>query len=476
MIATAVLALASLAPTASTATAPQGGTATQATAPAHPNLSPRQLRALQQRLNLGGGANSPTLGGGFTTGVGPQVQVSGSPVPGVWQIVLGDPGTGWEESVLLGVPTTPLVPNTPLLVMFHGNDISEWDCYVNTPLFQDALDRGWYVLAPLGAHQVNWGIPYAQQNIEYALTLFTDLLPIDPTRIYGIGFSMGGGTMMSYAARHQDLNRPRFAALVNHTGSTSVAHVYGSVANTFVLDHPLMFNGPPSNDPFLYSQASVFDLETGSLAVDPATDLARNLGHVPVLNQHADFDPLGYLVEQTQSIHAWLSAIPGMETFLLTPPHSVHSWTTIDEPTALNYLQSKALQTPAEGQHRLLADREGGWFHFYVYQDAPGAFTPLRWTMNSVTNTLVLDETENLARVVVDTLSIGLNTEVNVDLVMQSADGGTEVTTLTGYELQPQEVLRDGVPTTSWSWDPVGETVTLTETDPGAGVTWRVRP
>lgn len=474
MIATALLAFASLAP-APLAPTPQS-VSPQVTRQAPTQLSASQRRALRQLLNIGQGSGGATLGGSFTTGSGPQIQVIAPVVPGVWQVAIGDPGTGWVESLLVGIPSSPIVPSAPLLVMFHGADISEWDCYVNTPLFQDALDRGWYVIAPLGAHQVNWGIPYAQQNVEFALSMFAQLLPIDHNRIYGIGFSMGGGGVMSYAARHQDLNKPRFAALVNHTGATSVAHTYYSASGTFVLDHPLMFNGPPTSDPFLYSQSSTIDLEFGTLNVDPNTDQARNLAHIPVLNEHAQGDPIGYLIEQTQAVHSWLGTIPGMETYLLTPNWNVHAWTTIDEPTALNFLKSKTLQTPAEGQHRVLADREANWFHFYVYQDAEGAFTPFRWTMNSVANSLVLDETQNLARVVVDTLSIGLNTEVNLDLVMQSTDGGAEVTTLTGYELQPQEVLRGGVATTDWSWDPIGETVTLTETNPAAGAVWKIRP
>lgn len=464
MIATALLALAPLL----SASPPQA-------APTRSPQSQQRAQALRQLLNQGGGG-SPTLGGSFTTGAGPQVQVLASPVQGVWQVQLGDPGTGWQESVLVGLPSQPESPSAPLLVMFHGANISEWDCYVNTPLFQQALDRGWYVIAPLGANQLNWGLPYAQQNIEYALTLFTELLPVDPERIYAIGFSMGGGVAMSYAALHQDLSKPRIAAVVNHTGAVSVAHTYYNVQNTSSFDNPLLFGGSPLDEPFLYSRSSTVDIAPGTLVVDPETDLARNLAHVAVLNQHADFDPLVYLIEQTQTVHAWLSQIPGMVSYLLTPPFSEHAWTTIDEPTALNFLRTKTLQTPTSGQHRLLADREGSWFHFYLYQDAAGDFTPLRWDMSPVLNRLVLDETRNLSRVVVNCQSLGLNTAVNLEVVMQTTDGTTEVTTLTGYAAQPQEVLRNGVATTSWSWDPVAETVTLTEADPAAGAVWRVRP
>ena len=65
---------------------------------------------------------------------------------------------------------------------------------------------------------------------------------------------------------------------------------------------------------------------------------------------------------------------------------------------------------------------------------------------------------------------------VDLDLVMQSSDGGSEVTTLTGYPQAPVQVLRNGVPTSAWTWSATGQTVTLTETSGGAGATWRVRP
>ncbi len=450
----------------------------RAPAVATPRRSRRATDFRDSLLRSGGSENSTTLGGNYTVGgLGPFAGASRTHVPGVFQIQLDDPGTGWQESVLLGVPSVRAYRNPPLLVMFHAYDVSEWDCYLNSPLFQEALDRGWFVLAPLGANQVNFGIPYAQVNIEYALDLFTAVLPVDPNRIYGAGFSMGGGTMMSYAARHHDLDRTRFAAVVNHTGGISVANSYANSTNTAYFDNPLLFGGPPSANPFLYSQASVLDIEDPSLVVDPTTDQARNLAHVPVLNEHAINDPLVYLVDQTITVHNWMSQTLGFpQSFLLTPPFAVHSWSTIDTNTALNWLYSKTLDTPSEGEHRMLADREASWLHFYIYQDAPGAFTPFRWNLESSINRLTIDETENLQQIVVDTLSLGLNTGVNLDLVLGTADSTAEVVTLTGYNIAPQEVLRNGVSSNDWTWDAAAKTVTINES-PGRGApSWKIRP
>lgn len=429
-------------------------------------------------LQQGQGSAGLTLGGGFTSAAaGPQVSVQGSPAPGVYQLLLNDPGTGWQESVLLGVPSVPFVGPRPLLVMFHGADISEWDCYINgVDMFEGARNRGWYVLAPLGAHQLNYGIPYSQVNIEYALSMFVELLPIDEDRIYGVGFSMGGGTLMSYAARHHDLGKPRFAALTNHTGTVSVAFSYWNSQNTSNFDNPLMFNGSPNSYPFAYSQSSAIDIDPNTLAVDSATDLVRNLSHVPTLNYHAIADPLPNLIIATQTIFNHLNLLPGSETFLLTPPQNVHKWWTLDENTALNYMQSKTLQTPREGLHDVLADREANWFHFYIYQDAAGAFTPFRWNMDSLANRLTIDQTSNLQRAVVNSASIGLDTSSTLELVMSATDGPNEITTLTGYANSPNSVLRAGVPVASWSWDSVAQTVTLTESNAQVGALWTIQP
>lgn len=443
-----------------------------------PPSSQGRLSAFEKSLlRQGSGQNSTTLGGNFTVGgLGPISSANRTHIPGVWQMFLDDPGTGYQESVLLGVPPQRIFRNPPLLVMFHGADISEWDCYLNSPIFDEALNRGWYVLAPLGAHQLNFGIPYSQVNIEYALDIFTAILPVNPERIYGLGFSMGGGTMMSYAARHQDPNHARFAALINHTGGVSIANTYWNSSNTFVFDHELMFNGSPDVYPFLYSQASSLDIDFATNLVDPTTDLVRNLAHVPVLNQYATGDPLTYLINQTQVAHSWMQLIPGMEAFLLTPNQQVHNWDTIDTNTALNYLYSKTLDTPTAGQHRVLADREATWFHFYVYQDAEGAFTPFRWNCEPGSNRLTIDETENLEKIVVDVYGLGLNTAVNLELVLQTNDASTEIVTLEGYQLSPQEVLRNGVADNSWAWDSVSKTLTITESDASVATTWKIRP
>jgi pimeloyl-ACP methyl ester carboxylesterase len=419
-----------------------------------------------------------TVVGGEITQIGaPIASVLAMPTSGVYQLQFSNPGTGWAESCLVGVPNAP-TPSAPLLVMFHSYGVSEYDCYVNTPLFRLALARGWYVVAPLGAHQVNFGVPYSQANVEYVLDWMLATFPIDQQRIYGAGFSMGANAMASYAARHLDPNHARFAAMVNHTGGVSVANTYWSnTPNTGIFDHPLMFNGSPAQYPFEYSQVSLIDLDLANGTVSSTTDMARNVAHIGLRNFGVSQEPnqTAYLHNQVLALHSWMQTFVSKESYLEVFG-TTHSWSTLDANATLDFLRQYTLSTPRAGTHKVLADREARWHHFFVYQDAPGAFTPFRWTMIDSLNRVGIDRTENLQRIVIDTASLGLSTIKPVEVVLGAQDGLPEQVTLDGFPNPPLSVTRNGTPSSSWSWDAVTQSVTILESNAGGYPLWRVTP
>ena len=77
--------------------------------------------------------------------------------PGVAEVQLGQTGTSWTESFLVGVPQNRNM-YAPLLVLFHGYGQTPADVYAQTTYFQEARERCWFVVAPLGAHVYNYGI------------------------------------------------------------------------------------------------------------------------------------------------------------------------------------------------------------------------------------------------------------------------------------------------------------------------------
>ncbi|MDP6538191.1 MAG: hypothetical protein QF903_06195 [Planctomycetota bacterium] len=414
---------------------------------------------------------------------GVRIQLGNSPIrvaaplaPNVYPLTFNDTGTTWQEPVLLGVPRVPL-PSAPLLVMFHSFGISESDCVENTGLMKRALDRGWYVLAPRGAHDMNFGIPYSQANIEFVLDWLVGFLSIDTSRIYGVGFSMGGGGVTSYAARHLDPTRPMLAAVANHTGGVSVAHTYWNESSLVqdILENLLMFGASPAIDPFAYSQVSAIDVDPVSGAVDPTTDMARNLAGIPFRTSYATLDPLAYLMVQSAVFHDWMTALPASSTEVQIDA-AEHAWTTLDETAVLDFLESKTLAIPRGGTHRLLADREGVWMHFTVEQDAADAFTPLRWNLDASLNRLIVDQTENLARITADTASLGLDTQVPLTVIPGTQDGLGEELRLTGYGTMPSNVLRNGQATSDWAYDANTGTVTLFESSAAGYPQWVIVP
>jgi poly(3-hydroxybutyrate) depolymerase len=114
----------------------------------------------------------------------------------------------------------------PLIVAFHGlysNNHSSLllvsqDTGNNWDLLTDATDAGFAVLMPkagvpyAGTTVATWGRPQMHLHVAAAIgDVLSNYSTIDPDRIYGYGFSMGGDDVLSYAARHLDPTEAMFA-------------------------------------------------------------------------------------------------------------------------------------------------------------------------------------------------------------------------------------------------------------------------
>ncbi|MBI5364796.1 MAG: hypothetical protein HZA53_16590 [Planctomycetes bacterium] len=405
---------------------------------------------------------------------------------GLYTIVLNNTGSGWQETFLLQVPLTQPVTPAPLLVCFHKFGVSQNDILNRTTFFQEAQARSWFCIAPLGAAQVNFSSLESQINVRAALDYVTAGFAIDPARIYGVGFSMGGGAVTSYAARHLDPNGSMFAAIANHTGGIALPHTYANEPDDADLDDNVpnfgdnlevpdildfWYGGAPSMNRYAYLRCSMMDLDPLTGAVAAGTDMSRNLAHVPVLDWLAAGDPLVYLYEQTDEFHKHIQHQNTQNTLVIAPG-TVHSWNTLDETAVCNWLSQFTLQLPTEGS--LLADDDGTWLRFQVAQDAGGDFTPFTWKSIAATNRFELTATRNLRRLTVDTQGLGLTTASTLTLQLSTADATGDELLLTGFTQAPSAILRDGQPA-SGVHDPVLHTLRLVETD-AATHAWTVVP
>jgi len=407
------------------------------------------------------------LGGAHSSFDGPSVRVDEVLGQGVYALTMESTGTDWEERFIVGVPSDPIDP-APLLVCFHQYSATERDTYVHTNLFDEAMSRGWYVVAPLGAHQVNCGISYSQQNIRVVIDWLSEVVRIDRGRVYGIGFSMGGGCALNFAARHLDPDRAMFAAVVNHTGTVSLRDIWHRAQDTSVLEHPLMFGGSPYERPFAYQQASTIEMTPWS-GIDERSDLARNLGHVPVQTWCTPQDPLSHLVRQTRALLRHLMRFQG-DVDCHEERGSQHTWDTLDEVQALDFLEAKRLVLPTEGTHSVLAIHDGRWLHFDLEQAVTGGFSSWRWHADSTSNLLFLDGLCNIEELRVRTQDLGLTPQKTLRLILGKQRGRTahsQRTTrlvLDGFDAAPRAVLREGKPA-RFEFDPERGELTLQEQD-----------
>jgi pimeloyl-ACP methyl ester carboxylesterase len=395
------------------------------------------------------------------------------------------PGTGFVEMFLVQVPKPPASTPQPLLVVFHGYAGKHLEVQQETEFLQEADARGWFVMAPLGASKKHFSSIESQLNTE---AVFNWVLAgfgsrIDTQRIYAVGFSMGGGAATNYAARHLDPSRPMIAAVVDHAGGVALNNTYYHEipAVQAILDFWFGDGSPGSADPWKMSRSSVIDFDPNTLVTNTDDDLARNLMHVPLRITRAWMDPIGYVNDQCDAFDQHmrnLGKVVGPEYSYEFVPRgqqiTEHSWSILPFEDVCDWLAQHTLQLPTEA--RTLADRDAKYFHFYVQQDASGAFTPFDWKVDLANNGLEFKQTRNLSRATVETLDAGLDPQAPISLIVDTADGNADEIVLTRIASWPASVLLDGNSNSlNWAYDPVSQKLSLTAPDGGAH-TWQIWP
>ena len=410
------------------------------------------------------------------------------------------PETGNEELFTLHVPDSPPGQARPLLVGFHGYGVSHLDfSYYNTSFLSEADARDWFVLAPiqinplLNTGDLSFGSADSQLNVRAVMEYTLANWPIDLDRIYGVGFSMGGGNAVSYGARHRNRERGAFSAIVNHTGATSASDVW---VHEPAIRAPLevTFGGPPPGFEYARSSAVELSLADGSL-VQGGRHMATNLAGVAVRSYYFNGDPKAYLRDQSDRLDEFMSATPGLSHELIVEttspcpnsPNPNHCWDLLDEPTVLDWLATQSLGPPPL-QGRILADRAERWNGFDLEQHAPGAFSSLDYDLvsNSTSPSQVsLMNRENTSVIGLDLAEFGLDATVGVQLQTFARDGLPVTISIQGLVGPPAVVRRNnlqvpsdcGPPSTAprWCFDAASGTLELHEPT-GSFSRWSVTP
>ncbi len=410
------------------------------------------------------------------------VPLGSAPGYALWEVKVSGvlTGTGWPERFYFSEPIPKPTEPRPLLVFNHRFGKTNTDLLTSTDFAAQAAARGWYVVAPLAASNKNFASGTAQQNTSFVLDWVTNTPGnlIDMNRIYGVGFSMGGGLVMSYAARHVDPTRPMLAAVVNHTGDVCLNHVYanessGPNGGQFVLDFwfgewhgsragmpPFGVAPPPHNiipepAPVTLQRYSVIDYDQQLDQFLTGGDMVRNMLHVPLKMLRASDDLIDYLEVQNDQLDQHLQTkygfVNGSPTYQYDVlPFNGHEWSLLDEGLALDFLEQHSLQLPMSGQ--VLADRNARWFYFTTDLADSETNAAFAFDINTTTNTLTLTDVTGLGSLTIDTLLAGLDPQAALTLdFTPTGSAGPVIFFLRDYfEAPPSQVLRDGVPTNAW--------------------------
>ena len=384
-------------------------------------------------------------------------------------------GTGYYEEFIVSAPDQS--KPRPLLVVFHKFGVSQQDIWLNTEFFQEAVRKKWHIVAPLSASGVHFGSRQGQINTEKAIEWMFDNFNVDRSRIYGIGFSMGGGAVTNFAARHLDPAELAFAAVVDHTGGIAHEDTYVQAPSAqFIFDFWFGDGSPGSTDPFEMARACLLDFDPDTLVVDPTNDLARNLVTVPLRVTRASIEPLptAYLPRQCDVLVSHLTTLGGVVDYDIVPFFG-HTWNMLDDHATVDWLGVHRLKVPTA--HDTLADEDRRYWHFDVVQEAAGAFTPFSWDLDVPGNALTLSATENLTQLGVDTASAGLDPAQVLTVTLSTADNLADEVALEGYAMAPSAVHRDGVQQfVNWTYQATEGLLVLQEWDGTQAHTWVVTP
>lgn len=198
----------------------------------------------------------------------------------------------------------------PLLVAYHGYGSSAASVATASLMDDEANRRAWVYMAPTGLDDQLFGSPPSQLNTAAAIQWMLDNANVDPDQVYLVGFSMGGGVVANFAARHRDPAGIMAAAvgMISPTVDWTQEHALGTSAVQAILEHPFNFGSSPAVDPWAYQQASAVYFDpvsypplTAPTAV-AADSMARNLGGLPVYVTH----DVGDTIEQVPGAAAGL--------------------------------------------------------------------------------------------------------------------------------------------------------------------------
>jgi acetyl esterase/lipase len=367
----------------------------------------------------------------------------------------GEGGTGTDKPEVfqyqLPAGYDPDGPLLPLIVAYHGYGASAKSVAINTTIDDECNARGWLYVAPTGIDDQLFGAPISQQNTEAAILWMVEQFQVDPDRIAMVGFSMGGGIAMNFAARRRDPEGLLLAGIGVVSATSDWVMTYASSLLDFKewMKNEYNFGGSPGQQTFAYRRASglAFDGTTyipeplpGELM--PEQSMARNLGATAVWHVWDVNDSNDLSRAQNPVLSEFLLSLGGDVTSEGVTGTvdgqgfpATHSWAVLDEVAFFDWFEHKrAVRRPLvfdallDGStavgHVSVTQREGEAFSRLVSRDGSGA---------------AIDGADNVARARLDAVRLPEGTAA---FALRPVDGLPAELELLGFD-EPLARLED---------------------------------
>jgi hypothetical protein len=318
-----------------------------------------------------------------------------------------------------------------------------------------------------------FGSPLCLQNVDAALNWMLTNFNIDRDRIYLVGFSMGGGIVTNYAARHRDPAGTMIAAMgiVSGTFDWTMTWKLGDSTLKTLMQSPFNFSGPANNTNFKYGYQKASALFYTYASYPPVTpsiqpvsnsSLAVNLATVPTYVVWDTGDTLAEVVQQEPQCYAMLATLGGTieyhtTTGTLHPINGMpapHSWAVLDENALFDFFEGKVANRTPSTFHALMADSgQVSWMS--LTQLFTNTFSIVDGDTDSEIPYVQLSNVLNADTIHLDMSTLGFSAGQPVR-VNAGATGGNFELTMTGFD-DPPAYLVDAV---------TGDLIPGTESDP----------
>ncbi|GJM20684.1 MAG: hypothetical protein DHS20C15_05990 [Planctomycetota bacterium] len=368
----------------------------------------------------------------------------------------GGTGTAKTELFHYQIPSSydPEGAPVPLVMGYHGFGASANSVLVQSQLEEECEARGWLFVTPTGYDDKLFASLISQQHVEAVFDWMIDQHNIDEERIYMVGFSMGGGYVTNFAARHRDPEGLMIAAVGTVSAALDWTLLYATSGQTvkLLMNLPENFGGSPTQNSFGYLQSSGLHYMPMSYPPLPGDifelySMARNNTHLPVYQTYDSGDTLPLIVPENEDLFPLLNAQAPMVVQTVVSGTvdgeglpAEHSWNVLDEVALFDFFAPHSAERFPQDFHAMIdTNTDVSWLS--VVRRGPNKFVHVVAEADELARTLSLDQLYGAAEVTIDAGHAGLSGSDPIRVDLSVGDVGAQRFILRGFDTRPSYLL-----------------------------------